>query len=114
MVTHRVWVRALPFGQAVRRFAVVCLAVSIAAMIAAATRTAHAEAATSKVKAEEADTEHMFGFIEGSEIGALGESELLMDTTGRFGKAAGSYKHISHIFEAKHTLSERFRVSAAA
>lgn len=64
--------------------------------------------------AGEVDTEHMFGFTEGSDIGALGEKELETDSTGRFGRKTGSYSNIATAFEAKYTFTEYFRVSAAA
>jgi hypothetical protein len=60
------------------------------------------------------DTEHMFGFTEGSDIGEKGESELLSETTGHFGKLGGAYAQVGSMLEAKHTLAENFRVSAAA
>lgn len=62
----------------------------------------------------EVDTEHIFGFTEGSDIGAVGEKELETDSTGRFGRAGGSFSNIATALEAKYTLTERFRVSAAA
>ena len=60
------------------------------------------------------DTEHMFGFTEGSDIGEKGETELMSETTGHFGKLGGSYAQVGSMLEAKHTLAENFRVSAAA
>jgi hypothetical protein len=59
-------------------------------------------------KFEEVDTEHMFGFTEGSEIGEKGESELLSETTGHFGKFGGSYSQIASTIEAKRTLTDAF------
>jgi hypothetical protein len=56
--------------------------------------------------AGEVDTEHMFGFTEGSDIGALGEKELETDSTGRFGRKTGSYSNIATAFEAKYTFTE--------
>src|SRR5207247_2054115 len=55
-----------------------------------------------------------FGFTEGSEIGEKGETELLSELTGRFARVSGSYAQIASMFEAKYTLANRFRVSAAA
>jgi hypothetical protein len=62
----------------------------------------------------EVDTEHMFGFTEGSDIGEKGETELMSETTGHFGKLGGFYGQAGSMLEAKHTLAENFRVSAAA
>lgn len=41
-------------------------------------------------KAEAVDTEHIFGFAEGSDIGGKGERELELTSTGAFGKPARS------------------------
>ena len=60
------------------------------------------------------DTEHIFGFTEGSDIGEAGEKEAEADSMGRFGKAGGSYNNIATALEAKYTLAENFRVSASA
>jgi hypothetical protein len=65
-------------------------------------------------KAGEVDTEHMFGFTEGSDIGEAGEKELEADSTGRFGKFDGSYNTVATALEAKYSFSDRFRLSAVA
>jgi hypothetical protein len=65
-------------------------------------------------KAGEVDTEHMFGFTEGSDIGEAGEKELETDSTGRFGKLDGSYNNVATALEAKYSFSDRFRLSAVA
>src|SRR5262249_1117226 len=73
------------------------------------------EPADSRKHAEhKIDTEHMFGFTEGSDIGERGEKELEGDSTGRFGRVGGSYNNLATELEAKHSLSDRFRLSAAA
>jgi hypothetical protein len=103
----------LPFRQAVRRrVSMFWLVVPAIAMVSLAIAGARAETAT--VKIEEVDTEHMFGFTEGSEIGSKGETELLNESTGHFGKGSGSYRQLATTFEVKHTLTDRFRVSGAA
>jgi len=60
------------------------------------------------------DTEHLFGFSEGSDIGHRGNKELEVETIGRFGRNADSYSAISSNFEFKYGLTENFRISAAA
>jgi hypothetical protein len=65
-------------------------------------------------KAGEVDTEHMFGFTEGSDIGAKGETEFEVDSTGHFSRLGGSYNNVASAFEAKYSLSDRFRLSAVA
>jgi hypothetical protein len=37
------------------------------------------------------DTEHLFGFIIGSDVGEVGEKEVESSVTGRFGKQTGTY-----------------------
>jgi hypothetical protein len=90
-------------------FASAILAATIGASV-----PAQAEPRRAAHGAGEMDTEHMFGFTEGSDIGALGEKELETDSTGRFGRASGSYNNIATALEAKYTFTEYFRVSAAA
>src|SRR5262245_54607279 len=65
-------------------------------------------------KTAEIDTEHMFGFTEGSDTGEAGEKELETDSTGRFGKFSGAYNNVATALEAKYSFSDRFRLSAVA
>jgi hypothetical protein len=65
-------------------------------------------------KTGEIDTEHMFGFTEGSDTGEAGEKELETDSTGRFGKLGGAYNSVATALEAKYSFSDRFRISAVA
>jgi hypothetical protein len=83
---------------------------AILAAALGAVAPAQAEPRTAAHGAGEVDTEHMFGFTEGSDIGARGEKELETDSTGRFGRATGSYNNIATAFEAKYTFTEYFRV----
>jgi hypothetical protein len=62
----------------------------------------------------EVDTEHLFGFIEGSDIGAAGEKELEVDSTVRSGRSSGSFDDAASAFEFKYTAFRNFRISAAA
>jgi hypothetical protein len=62
----------------------------------------------------EVDTEHLFGFTQGSDIGKKGERELEADSTGRFGRRDGSYSALSTAFEAKYTPFENFRIAGGA
>jgi len=65
-------------------------------------------------KTGEVDTEHMFGFTEGSDTGDAGEKELETDSTGRFGKPGAAYNNVATALEAKYSFSDRFRLSAVA
>jgi hypothetical protein len=95
-----------PLGHALRGVILVAMLGAIAPAQGEPRKAAHGTG--------EVDTEHMFGFTEGSDIGAVGEKELETDSTGRFGRAGGFYSNIATALEAKYTLSENFRVSAAA
>jgi len=64
--------------------------------------------------ARDIDSEHLFGFTEGSDIGERGEREAEADSTGRFGKGGGSYAALSTAFEAKYTATDYFRVGMSA
>src|SRR5262245_9776231 len=66
----------------------------------AAAGSASAESRKHADKAGEVDTEHLFGFTEGSDIGEAGEKELETDSTGRFGKFDGSYNNVATALEA--------------
>jgi hypothetical protein len=97
-----------PFGR--RTFAI---AFSIAALVACA---ASGPAFAGKVAANAADvdTEHLFGFTEGSDIGDAGEREVESDSTFRSGKTTGAFNDTASELEFKYTAFESFRISAAA
>jgi hypothetical protein len=70
---------------------------------------------TSSAEAEDKrDSEHLFGFTEGSDIGSKGEREFKSETTLRTGKAAGSFTAGTSEAEVKYTLTDNFRLSAGA
>src|SRR5262249_25206160 len=70
---------------------------------------------TSSAEAKDGvDSEHLFGFTEGSDIGSKGERELKNETTLRLDKAAGSFAAGTSDVELKYTVADNFRVSAAA
>ena len=60
------------------------------------------------------DTEHLFGFTEGTDIGAAGEREVEVDSTFRSGKHTGSFATAASEIEFKYTAFENFRISAVA
>ena len=70
---------------------------------------------TSSAEAKDGvDSEHLFGFTEGSDIGSKGERELKNETTLRLDKAAGAFAAGTSEAELKYTVTDNFRVSAAA
>jgi hypothetical protein len=60
--------------------------------------------------AEGIDTEHLFAFMIGSDVGSAGEREFQSQTTGRFSKAAGNYRAISQEFELEFVPVPNFRI----
>ena len=67
-----------------------------------------------KTQTGQVDTEHLFGFIEGADIGGKGERELVLDSTLRAGKSTGSFADTASVLEFKYTAFQNFRISAAA
>jgi hypothetical protein len=59
----------------------------------------------------ERDTEHIFGFTEGTDIGAKGEKEIESTFTGRFGKP-GHYTAIENETAFRYGLTDSLRASA--
>src|SRR5882757_649829 len=62
-------------------------------------------------RASEIDTEHIFGFVEGGDIGERGDLELEKESAARFGKRAGAYAAVSTLFDLKYVPFERMLVS---
>jgi hypothetical protein len=89
-----------------------CTMVLVLLAVLAAANAAHGAPAKRADKTAEVDTEHMFGFTEGSDIGEAGEKELEADSTGRFRRLGGSYNNVATALEAKYSL--RLRLSAVA
>jgi Family of unknown function (DUF6662) len=79
-----------------------------------ATGPALGESSKNAGKAEEVDTEHMFGFITGTDIGQVGDKELESETTGRLGKRTGSYTALSHTLALEYTPLENVRLQMGA
>ena len=59
------------------------------------------------------DTEHIFGFTEGADIGAKGELELENTTVGRLGRP-GTFAVFNNETALRYGLAERFRASVRA
>lgn len=60
--------------------------------------------------AEGIDTEHIYGFMIGTDVGELGEREFQSETTGRFSKAGGSYQAVGQQVELEFVPIKNFRV----
>ncbi|MCG6207676.1 hypothetical protein LPW26_23770 [Rhodopseudomonas sp. HC1] len=57
------------------------------------------------------DTEHIFGFSMGSDIGKKGEIELEIENVGRFSRRFGSYTGVGVLSQVKFVLTDNFRVA---
>jgi hypothetical protein len=61
-------------------------------------------------RAEGIDTEHLFGFMIGSDVGNVGEQEFQSQTTGRFAKDSGNYRAIGQQLELEFVPARDFRI----
>jgi len=59
---------------------------AVAAMVIIAITTSPIRADGAMARTDPVDTEHLFGFIEGADIGTKGEREIVIDSTLRAGK----------------------------
>ena len=62
-------------------------------------------------KAFEVDTEHIFGFTRGSDIGEKGQLEFETVPTAAIGKRSGTYFQTAHETFFKYSVTDDFRVS---
>ena len=67
-------------------------------------------AASGLRRAEGIDTEHLFGFMIGSDVGNVGEREFQSQTTGRFARNGGNYRAVGQEFELEFVPVKNFRV----
>ena len=67
--------------------------------------------APARPSAEEGfDTEHIFGFMIGTDVGNVGEREFQSQTTGRFGKGGVAYRALAQEFEIEVVPRPNFRI----
>jgi len=76
-----------------------------------ATATAMLALGTSAVFGEAFDSEHLFGFTEGTDIGEAGDKELELEAGLRAGKRNGSYSAFTPGTELKLTIADGLRIS---
>ena len=67
--------------------------------------------AQSQQNSEPLDTEHIFGFTEGADIGEKGEKELENTTIGSLGTMIGSYAFFQNETSFRYGVAEHFRAS---
>ena len=66
-------------------------------------------------RAEEGfDTEHIFAFLIGTDVGNLGEREFQSETTGRSGKGSGTYRAFGQQVEIEFVPLPNFRIEVGA
>jgi hypothetical protein len=61
-------------------------------------------------RAEGIDTEHIYGFMIGTDVGELGEREFQSETSGRFSKNGGNYQAVGQQFELEFVPIRNFRI----
>src|SRR3979411_687338 len=66
------------------------------------------------VQAEGIDTEHLFGFMIGTDVGSPGEREFQSQTTGRFSKSGGRYRAVGQEFELEFVPAKDFRIEVGS
>jgi hypothetical protein len=66
------------------------------------------------VRAEGIDTEHLFGFMIGTDVGNPGEREFQSQTTGRFSKNGGRYRAVGQEFELEFVPAKDFRIEVGS
>jgi hypothetical protein len=71
-------------------------------------------AASTSARASDVDSEHLFGFTEGSDIGKVGEREAESETIARWGKSGGSYAALTQNDQVKWLPSDNLRLGANA
>jgi hypothetical protein len=56
------------------------------------------------------DTEHLFAFMIGTDVGNVGEREFQSQTTGRFSRSSGNYRALGQEFELEFVPADNFRI----
>jgi len=91
----------MPIRAKTFRAAITCLAACLAASFPAC------------VRAEGIDTEHIFGFMIGADVGDVGEREFQSTTTGRFVKEGGTYRSLGQQLELELVPFRNFRIEVS-
>src|ERR1700741_1304389 len=64
--------------------------------------------------AEGIDTEHLFGFMIGTDVGNVGEREFQSQTTGRFAKDGGRYRAVGQEVELEFVPVQNLRIEVGS
>lgn len=65
-------------------------------------------------RAEDVDSDHLFSFNAGTDVGELGEKEIGTSVTGQFGRGAGSYAALAGELGFQYTAGANLVLGAAA
>src|SRR3979411_1669831 len=84
----------MPFGPAAFGTAIMCFSTLVPAC----------------VHAESIDTEHLFGFMIGTDVGSVGEREFQSQTTGRSSKGGGHLWRTAESAEVEAGPAKNFRI----
>lgn len=98
----------IPFPCRIAGFLLACLPVGQGALPA---RAQSLPTAAENLTPGDLDSEHLFGFVEGSDLGVPGEVELEWDTGGRLGKRFGRFLAIDSGLALKVPLTGDFRLA---
>ena len=71
---------------------------------------ANAHGTKTNAEGREVDTEHIFGFIEGSDTGEKGELEGELESTSGIGKGSGRYFASSNALQLKYSITDDFQI----
>jgi hypothetical protein len=66
------------------------------------------------VRGEDIDTEHIFGFMIGSDVGTRGEREIQSQTAASLGKGTGRYRAAEQEIELEWVPAQNFRVEVGS
>jgi hypothetical protein len=65
-------------------------------------------------RAEGIDTEHLFGFMIGADVGSVGEREFQSETSGSIGRNGGRYRAVGQEFELEFVPVRNFRLEVGS
>lgn len=85
---------------------------ALAGQVESQTQRAPVEPGSARI--DEIHTEHIFGFVEGSDTGEQGELEGEIQANGAFGKRTGDYTAVSNAFQVKYSPTDVFRIGIVA
>jgi hypothetical protein len=90
------------------------MVVTVMAMVIILVGTSPVRANDNESSTDRLDTEHLFGFVEGADIGSKGETEFMIDLSLRAARGSGTFADTATDFDINYTAFENFRLSATA